>query len=95
MAESTSSLGCRATTRRSDAFRQVLGEAGVEQLLKTTIEAAVNMGAIKRSEFERVIVDTTVQEKAVAHPSAARVKVVVAPFMQPKPFSQCPAGMPC
>lgn len=29
-----------------------------------------------------------------AHVSA-RVKVVVAPFMQPKPFSQCPAGMPC
>jgi IS5 family transposase len=54
-------------------FRQVLGEAGVEQLLKTTIEAAVDMGAIKRSEFERVIVDTTVQEKAVAHPSDSRL----------------------
>lgn len=54
-------------------FRQVLGEAGVEQLLKTTMEAAVDMGAIKRSEFERVIVDTTVQEKAVAHPSDSRL----------------------
>ena len=32
-------------------FRQMLGEAGVEQLLKTTIEAAVDMGAIKRTEF--------------------------------------------
>lgn len=54
-------------------FRQVLGEAGVEQLLKTTIEAAVDMGAIKRTEFERVIVDTTVQEKEVAHPSDSRL----------------------
>ena len=54
-------------------FRQVLGEAGVEQLLKTTIEAAVEMGAIKCTEFERVIVDTTVREKAVAHPSDSRL----------------------
>ena len=54
-------------------FRRVLGEAGVEQLLKTTIEAAVDMGAVKKSEFERVIVDTTVQEKAIAHPTDSRL----------------------
>ena len=30
-------------------FRRVLGEAGVEQLLKTTIEAAVAMGAVKKA----------------------------------------------
>jgi len=54
-------------------FRRVLGEAGVEQLLKTTIEAAVDMGAVKKAEFERVIVDTTVQEKAIAHPSDSRL----------------------
>jgi transposase, IS5 family len=54
-------------------FRQVLGEAGVEQLLKTTIEAAVELKVVKRSEFERVIVDTTVQEKAVAPPSDSRL----------------------
>ena len=54
-------------------FRRVLGEAGVEQLLKTTIEAAVRMKAVKPAEFERVIVDTTVQEKAVAHPSDSRL----------------------
>jgi IS5 family transposase len=39
----------------------VLGEAGVEQLLKSTIEASVSMGVVKKSEFERIIVDTTVQ----------------------------------
>lgn len=54
-------------------FRGVLGEAGVEQLLKTTIEAAVSMGAVRKTEFERVIVDTTVQEKAIAFPTDSRL----------------------
>ena len=54
-------------------FRRVLGEAGVEQLLKTTIEASVAMGAVKKTEFERVIVDTTVQSKAIAHPTDSRL----------------------
>ena len=54
-------------------FRRVLGEAGVEQLLKTTIETAVRIQAVKKSEFERVIVDTTVQEKAIAHPTDSRL----------------------
>jgi IS5 family transposase len=31
-------------------FRRVLGEAGVEQLLKTTIEAAVDMGAVTKND---------------------------------------------
>jgi hypothetical protein len=58
-------------------FRKILGEAGVEQLLKTTIEAAVAMKAVKKTEFERVIVDTTVQDNAVAvkaHVGPADVK---------------------
>ncbi len=54
-------------------FGRLLGEAGVEQLLKTTIEAAVAMKVIKKTEFERVIVDTTVQEKAIAHPVDSRL----------------------
>lgn len=54
-------------------FRRVLGEAGVEQLLKTTVETAVRIQAVKKSEFERVIVDTTVQEKAIAHPTDSRL----------------------
>ena len=54
-------------------FRRVLGEAGVEQLLKTTFEAAVTMGAVKKTEFEHVIVDTTVQSKAIAHPTDSRL----------------------
>lgn len=54
-------------------FRRLLGEPGVEQLLKSTIETAVAIGAVKRGEFERVILDTTVQEKAVAYPTDSRL----------------------
>ena len=65
-------------------FRASLGEAGLEALLSATIHTAVDVGAIKKSELERVIVDTTVQEKAIAHPvdsrllEIARRKVVAA-----------------
>ena len=65
-------------------FRTAIGEAGVEELLKATIDTAVQTKAIRPAEFERVIVDTTVQEKAIAHPvdsrllEIARAKVVQA-----------------
>ena len=54
-------------------FRRALGEEGIEQLLKSTIETAVAIKAIKPAEFERVIVDTTVQSKAIAHPVDSRL----------------------
>ena len=54
-------------------FRQALGEAGVEELLATTIAAAVQMKAVRPTEFERVIVDTTVQQKAIAYPTDSRL----------------------
>ncbi|MGH9887132.1 MAG: IS5 family transposase, partial [bacterium] len=54
-------------------FRQALGEGGVEELLATTIAAAMQMGAVKPAEFERVIVDTTAQEKAIAYPTDSRL----------------------
>ena len=65
-------------------FRTTLGEAGLEELLSATIHTAVEVGAVNKSEFKRVIVDTTVQEKAIAHPvdsrllEIARRKVVAA-----------------
>ena len=64
-------LPCDAT--QIGRFRRVLGEAGVEELLARTIETAVEMKAVRRNEFERVIVDSTVQEKAVAYPTDSRL----------------------
>jgi len=54
-------------------FRRAIGEAGVEELLKATIETAVTTKAVRPNEFERIIVDSTVQEKAIAHPVDSRL----------------------
>ena len=54
-------------------FRKRLGEAGVEELLAQSITAAKELNAIKPADLERVIVDTTVQEKAVAYPTDSRL----------------------
>ena len=54
-------------------FRRVLGEAGVEELLSRTLTAAVSMKAVTPVELEVVVVDTTVQEKAVAYPTDSRL----------------------
>jgi IS5 family transposase len=54
-------------------LRKRLGEAGVEELLAETIEAAKRAGVIKAASVKRVIVDTTVMEKAMAHPTDSRL----------------------
>lgn len=65
-------------------FRKALGEEGVEELLARTMQVAVTLKLIAKKELSRVIVDSTVQEKAVAHPTdsklleTARAKVVEA-----------------
>ena len=64
-------LPCDAT--QIGRFRRDLGEEGLEQLLKATIDTAVAIKAVKPKELERVIVDTTVQEKAIAHPVDSRL----------------------
>jgi IS5 family transposase len=62
---------CDATTLIK--FRQLLGEEGVEELLAQTINVAVDLKLIKPQELTRVIVDSTVQHKAVAHPTDSRL----------------------
>ena len=59
--------------RQIGRFRTVIGEAGVEELLKATIDTAAAAKAVKAKDFERVIVDTTVQQKAIAHPTDSRL----------------------
>ena len=54
-------------------WRERLGEAGVEELLAQTIEAAKAMKAISVGDLRRIVVDSTVQEKAVAYPTDSRL----------------------
>ncbi len=54
-------------------WRRRVGSEGMEKLLKETIEAGKRQGLIKAGHLERVNVDTTVQEKAVAFPTDARL----------------------
>jgi transposase, IS5 family len=78
----TPQFPCDAT--QIGRFRTAIGETGVEELLKATLDTAIETKAVRPTEFERIIVDTTVQEKAIAHPvdsrllEIARAKVVQA-----------------
>ena len=48
-------------------WRNRIGEAGAEELLKETIETGLTMKAVKVSQLARVNVDTTVQELSLIH----------------------------
>lgn len=50
-------------------WRQRMGAERLEVLLAETLRIALESGAAKPLELERVTVDTTVQTKAVAHPT--------------------------
>lgn len=50
-------------------FRQRVGEQAFELLLQETLAAAYRAGALNLRATEVVAVDTTVQEKAIAHPT--------------------------
>lgn len=54
-------------------WRKRIGEAGCEWLLAHSIEAARRAGVIKRSSLQTVVLDTTVQPKAIAHPTDSRL----------------------
>jgi IS5 family transposase len=54
-------------------WRKRVGAERLEKLLETTIHTALAMKALKSQELQRVNVDTTVQEKAIAFPTDARL----------------------
>ena len=54
-------------------WRQRIGDAGVEKLLQATITAGLAAGIVTETSMDKVIVDTTVQPKAVEHPTDARL----------------------
>jgi IS5 family transposase len=54
-------------------WRQRLGEAELVALLQESLAVAHKTGAVEAKDLERVAVDTTVQPKAIAHPTDARL----------------------
>src|SRR6201982_2236261 len=54
-------------------WRQRLGEEKLVALLQESLSVAHKTGALATRDLERVVVDTTVQPKAIAHPTDARL----------------------
>ena len=54
-------------------WRQRLGEEQLVALIQESLSVAHKTGAIVTKDLERVVVDTTVQPKAIAHPTDARL----------------------
>ncbi|QRM35291.1 IS5 family transposase (plasmid) [Microvirga sp. VF16] len=67
-------------------WRKRLGPDGLEKLLAETIQAGLESGAVRPSSLERISVDTTVQPKAITHPTDAKLylKAVLALVRQAK-----------
>lgn len=54
-------------------WRQRIGETGIEKLFYQTLLTAQKLGLIRESHLNKVNIDTTVQEKAIAYPTDARL----------------------
>ena len=54
-------------------WRKLIGERGAEAMLAQSIATGLKMQAVRESSFEQVNVDTTVQEKAIAFPTDAKL----------------------
>ncbi len=50
-----------------------MGEEGLKTMLMATIETGRKLGLLKQSSVDRVIVDTTLMPKAIAHPTDGRL----------------------
>ncbi len=54
-------------------WRKRIKSKGMEALLQQTLAVGLDVGAVKPTSLKRVSVDTTVQPKAIAHPTDARL----------------------
>jgi IS5 family transposase len=54
-------------------WRSRIGEEGCEWLLAQSIAAAGKAGVLRRNSLATVVIDTTVQDKAIAHPTDSRL----------------------
>ena len=63
-------------------FRKLIGEDGVELLLSYTIAANQNMKFVSNTQMETVMVDSTVQYKAIAHRDLVPLKREDYPFIR-------------
>ena len=54
-------------------WRKRVGPEALEEVLKATVAVALETETVKPSSLERVTVDTTVQPKAIAHPTDSRL----------------------
>lgn len=54
-------------------WRQRVGDRGMERLLEVTIQTALQLGVLKSHHLKKLVVDTTVQEKAIAFPTDAKL----------------------
>src|SRR4051812_29047966 len=54
-------------------WRQRMGEDKLVALIQESLAVATRMGAAKPADFRQVVIDTTVQEKAIAFPTDAKL----------------------
>jgi IS5 family transposase len=54
-------------------WRKRLGKENLEKILASTIQLAVQVGAVKKSSFTKVIVDTTVMPKNITYPTDSKL----------------------
>lgn len=54
-------------------WRKRIGPKGLDELLKASVEVALDTGTAKPTSLERITVDTTVQPKAIAYPTDSRL----------------------
>lgn len=54
-------------------LRKAMGEEGVEALLQHTINVALTLMVISQASLSTVIVDSTIQHKAIAYPLDAKM----------------------